>query len=60
MFDNVVNGTGCFEGTFSIQLKPDSKPYQAPPRCVAYVLQKTFKDELDQLQKMGHNYTTRG
>ena len=33
-----------------LQLKPDSKPYQAPLRCVAYVVQKPFKDELDQLQ----------
>ena len=29
-FDNVFNGIGCFEGTFSLQLKPDSRPYQAP------------------------------
>ena len=27
VFDNVFNGIGCFEGTFSLQLKPDSKPY---------------------------------
>ena len=52
VFDNVFNGIGCFEGTFSLQLTPDSKPYQAPPRCVAYMLQKLFKDELDQLQKL--------
>ena len=26
-FDNVFNGIRCFEGTFSLQLKPDSKPY---------------------------------
>ena len=35
-----------------MQLKPDSKPYQAPPRCVAYALQKLFKEELELLQKM--------
>ena len=35
-----------------LQLKLDSKPYQAPPRCVAYVLQKPLKEELEQLQKM--------
>ena len=29
VFDNVFNGIECFEGTFSLQLKPDSKPYQA-------------------------------
>ena len=51
-FDDVFNGIGCFEGTFSLQLKPDSKPYQAPPRCVAYVLQKPFKEELRQLQEL--------
>ena len=31
-FDDVFNGIGCFEGTFSLQLKPDSKPYQEPLR----------------------------
>ena len=52
VFDNVFNGTGCFEGTFSLQLKPNSKPYQVPLKHVAYVLQKPFKDELDGLQKL--------
>ena len=52
VFDNVFNGIGCFEGTFSLYLKPDSKPFQAPPRHVAYALQKPFKDELDWLQKL--------
>ena len=45
-FGNIFNGIGCFKGTFSLQLKPDSKPYQAPPRHVAYVLQEPFKEEL--------------
>ena len=34
-----------FEGTFSLQLKLDSRPYQAPPKCEVYMLQKPFKDE---------------
>ena len=42
----------CSEGTFSLQLKPDSKAYQVPPRCVTYVLQKPFKYKLDWLQKL--------
>ena len=50
VFHNVFNGIGCFGGTFSLQLKPGSKPYQVPPRHVAYILQKPFKDELDQLK----------
>ena len=51
-FGNILNGIRCFEGTFSLQLKPDSKPYQAPPRHVAYALQKLFKEELEHLQEM--------
>ena len=30
-FDYVFNGICCIEGTFSLQIKTDSKPYQAPP-----------------------------
>ena len=30
-FKDIFMGKGCFEGTFSLQVKPDSKPYQAPP-----------------------------
>ena len=46
MFGDIFNGIGSFKGTFSLQLKPDSKPYQVPPRHVAYALQKLFKKEL--------------
>ena len=52
IFGDVFNGIGCFESTFSLQLKPDSKLYQVPPSCVAYALQKPFKEELENLQKM--------
>ena len=48
----VFNGIGCFEGTFSLQLKLDSKPYQVAPRHIAYALQKTFREELQQLQEL--------
>ena len=51
-FGNVFNGIGCFEGTFSLQLKLDSKPHQVPPWHMAYVLQKPFKEELERLQGM--------
>ena len=51
-FGDVYNGIGCFKGTFSLQLKPDSKPYQVPPRHVAYALQKWLTGELECLQKM--------
>ena len=29
-FDDVFNGIGCFEGTFSLSVKPGSTPYKAP------------------------------
>ena len=48
-FGDVYNDIGCFEGTLSLQLNPDSKPYQVP---VVYVLQKPFSEELDHLQRM--------
>ena len=50
-FNDVFIGIGCFEGTFSLQLKLDSRLYQVPLRCVAYALQKPFKDELERLQQ---------
>ena len=36
---------------FSLLVKLDSKPYQVPLRCVAYALQKPFKEELEWLQQ---------
>ena len=43
-YGKVFNGIGCFKGAFPLQLKLDSKPYQVPPRQVAYALQKPFKE----------------
>ena len=51
-YGDVFYGIGCFKDAFSLQLKPDSKPYQVPPRCMAYALQKPFKEELKQLQEL--------
>ena len=51
-FGDVFNGIRCFKGTFSLQLKPDSKPYQVPPGHGAYALQEPFKEGLRCLQEM--------
>ena len=40
-FDDVFAGIVCIDWTFSLQVKPDSKPYQVPPWCIAYVFQVT-------------------
>ena len=45
--EDVFSGIGCFDGMFSLQVKLDSKPYQAHLRHAAYVLQKPFKEELE-------------
>ena len=37
-FNDFFTGTGCFGGTFYLQLKEGSQPYQAPPRRIAYAL----------------------
>ena len=50
-FEDVFNGIGCFDDTFSLKLKLDSKPYHAPLRHVAYMLQKHFEEELKRLEK---------
>ena len=44
-------GIGSFYKMFSLQVKPDSKPYQTPQRCVVYALQKSFKEWLEQIQQ---------
>ena len=46
-FKDVFTRIGCSDGTFSLQVKLDSKPYQAPPRHAAYALQKPFIKELE-------------
>ena len=51
-FGDVFNSIGCLEGTFSLQLKHDSKPYQGSPRHVAHALEKPFKEELECMQGM--------
>ena len=42
-FSNVFTGIRCFKGTFLLKVKENAKPYQVPPRCVAYTLQEPFK-----------------
>ena len=50
-FSDVLTGSGCFEGMFTLRLGEGSCPYQAPPRRVAYALQQPGKEELNRLQK---------
>ena len=50
-YEDVFTGIGCFDWMFSLQVKLDSKPYQALPRHIAYALQKLFKEEMERLQQ---------
>ena len=36
---------------FSLQVKPDRKPYQASLGHLAYALEKPFKEELEKIQE---------
>ena len=38
-------------GTFSLQVKDHSQPYQVPLRMVAYALWEPLKDNLKRLQR---------
>ena len=42
-YSDVFTGNGYFKGTFSLQVKDNAKPYQVPPRHVAYTLQETIQ-----------------
>ena len=55
--EHVYNGTGGFDSTFSLQLKPDTKPCQASLRHVAYTLQKALKEELNDYKTRHHSIT---
>ena len=50
-FEDVFTGIGCFDGTFTLQVKPDSKTQQVSPKHIAYALQKLFKEEFERLQQ---------
>ena len=56
-FKDVFSGISCLDDTFSLQVKADSKPQQALPRCMAYVLQKPFKQELEVATAITYNCT---
>ena len=52
MNSKIFLGIGCFEDTFSLQVKECSYTYQAPLTHVAYVLQKPCNEELESLQQL--------
>ena len=48
-----LDGIGCFEGTFSLQLKPDQANLtKTPLRPMTYALQKPFQDEFRKATKL--------
>ena len=57
-FKDAFTGIGWFESTLSLQVKADSKSYQAPPWHVKYALKTPFK-ELRVTLEARHNHTTR-
>ena len=50
MNSKMFSKIGCFDGTFSLQLKEGGKPYQGLSRCMAQAIHKPFKEEQELLQ----------
>ena len=50
MFDGSV---GLFDGEVKLQLSPEAKPTQLPPRAVPLSVMPKLKDELDKMEKQG-------
>ena len=50
-------GIGFFNGTFSLEVKDDKKPYQVPLRHVAYGMQEPVKKELERQQQHQNLHT---
>ena len=59
-FGNIFNGIGCFRGTFSLQLKLDSKPYQVLSIACSIYTTKTIQGGTGVPAEDGHHYPTRG
>ena len=55
---DVFPGIGCFYEMFSLQVKPDSKPYQAPKVC-SLCNAKTFQRGVRTIPTIRHHNTTR-
>ena len=43
-------GYVAFMAHFHCRVKPGTKPYQTPLKCVAYALHESFKEHLEWLQ----------
>ena len=53
-FKDVFEGIGRFPGSkYHIQLKPDAKPVQHPPRAVPEKKKEAYKEELERLCSLG-------
>ena len=50
-FEDLCSRIGCFEGKFSLQVKPDSKLYQVTPKMCSLCTTKPFKEELEWLHQ---------
>ena len=48
-FEDDLSGIGYFDGTFSLQVKPDSKPHITTKMC-SLCMTKPFQEELEWLQ----------
>ena len=50
-YKELFSGIRYCKGAFPLQDKEGTKPYQTPPRHVAYALQEPFKKDLERPQE---------
>ena len=58
-FEDDLGGIGSFDGMFSLQVKPDNKPYIVLLRHVSYTLEKPFQRGVRVIPTARHHNTTR-
>ena len=59
-YSKVFTGIGCFKGTFSLQVKDNTKPCQVLPRYIAYTLEEPFKKRNEKTTEKTNTGTTWG
>ena len=58
-FKDVFNGIGYFDGIFSMQVKPNSKSFQAPPKMCSLCTTKHVQRGVTMTPTARHHETTR-
>ena len=51
-YEDVLDGIGCLEGTYQIQIDPTVSPVVHPPRKIPFTQREKVKEELERMEKL--------